>query len=710
MLGDPPADGWLGREQGEGGGQVEDRRGEERRGEERRGNHDPVGTSVAHCAALPEIRFTMKAIFALSLGDNYYNSSCQLHPVDLSRPKQKNCTMFFKKYRFAETQTWFINIICSTKGQVLSVTYIPSCHIKLNPPPKPEVNLTTVVWFPQYPRHLRFKEYCGQLQLRQQDQPWRDPPLSKECKSKGLSCQIRLPDDLIKGDKYEARIRVQATRHKSTWSDWSPSESWVATVGREKPTVAQPSDQIGSPPGPQGRTHPVFRGAHRAPPGSQHKSQVLRVLQSSRAMLINELYNTNDEETPKLSDAVPAVANIGSSTPPAGRNKLDRNTRPGTLDPNTNGSTHPVFRGAHRAPAGSQYKSQFLHVLQSSRVGWRPRKSRAMLINELYNTNDEETKVSSTMEGVRATLGTVLSLLVFFLIIILIKMDRTTWIYIVKRLRGPPLPHPGKSFLQEVDFKNPKNPPFLPPSESFHLLVKPIEIAQVEVTSSVNAVSPTELEEKVITVIGGQPSTSSSFFNPIYSHLCPPFPPALPLTAGNLETCDADTPYSPSSCNSDKITRQDEDLAILKLLSEGNCKATIVISDYEKVEREETDRIRLQSLDSGMCSTEEVSQESLEADSITKSGDEIEEDENDFQKLFGGEDVLDKGSIQVCSGYEQFQKMPSDTSELLTMDSGFIIGGCGQLANHDDSLTDEEEDQKPAESMLLLDSPHAPVS
>ncbi|XP_056880918.1 uncharacterized protein LOC130521359 [Takifugu flavidus] len=105
--------------------------------------------------------------------DNYYNSSCQLHPVDLSRPKQKNCTMFFKKYRFAETQTWFINIICSTKGQVLSVTYIPSCHIKLNPPPKPEVNLTTVVWFPQYPRHLRFKEYCGQLQLRQQDQPWR---------------------------------------------------------------------------------------------------------------------------------------------------------------------------------------------------------------------------------------------------------------------------------------------------------------------------------------------------------------------------------------------------------------------------------------------------------------------------------------------------------------------------------------------------------
>ncbi|TWW78143.1 Phospholipid phosphatase 4 [Takifugu flavidus] len=40
MFGDPPADGRLGKEKGEGGGQVEDRigrRGEERRGEERRG-------------------------------------------------------------------------------------------------------------------------------------------------------------------------------------------------------------------------------------------------------------------------------------------------------------------------------------------------------------------------------------------------------------------------------------------------------------------------------------------------------------------------------------------------------------------------------------------------------------------------------------------------------------------------------------------------
>lgn len=257
--------------------------------------------------------------------------------------------------------------------------------------------------------------------------------------------------------------------------------------------------------------------------------------------------------------------------------------------------------------------------------------------------------------------------------------------------------------------QNPKNSPFLPSTQYFNLSVKPIEISPVEVTSSVSAVLPIGVKEKLLTDKGSHPSNSSSFSNPIYSHLCPSFPPALPLTAGNLVTCGVDTPYGPSSCHRDKITRQDEDLAILKLFSEGNCKATFVISDYEKVERAETDRIRLKSLDSGMCSTEEVSQESLEADSITKSGDEIDEEENDFLKLFGGGDVLDKGSIQVCSGYEQIQKTPSDTSELRSLDSGFIIGGGGQLANHDDSQT-EEEDQKPAESMLLLHSPHAPVS
>lgn len=255
--------------------------------------------------------------------------------------------------------------------------------------------------------------------------------------------------------------------------------------------------------------------------------------------------------------------------------------------------------------------------------------------------------------------------------------------------------------------QNPKNPPFS--SDSFHLLVKPVEIAQVEVTSIPNDAAPTRLEEKMqagLTVKAGHPSTSSGFSNPIYSHLSPQLPAPVLLASGNLEATDADTPVGCRSA--DKNLEQDEESAILRLLksSEGKCESTFVISDYEKVERAEMDRIRLQSLDSGVDSAEEVSQESLEADSITKAAaedrDEKEQEENDFRKLFGGGGVVDKGSIKVCSGYNQIQKMQNDTAELLSLDSG-ISSGCGQLMNREDSLTEEEE------SALLLCSPHAPV-
>lgn len=253
--------------------------------------------------------------------------------------------------------------------------------------------------------------------------------------------------------------------------------------------------------------------------------------------------------------------------------------------------------------------------------------------------------------------------------------------------------------------QNPKDLPFS--GESFHSLVKPVEIAQVEVTSAPNAGAPRKPKEKIqgaLAVGAGHPSTSSSFSNPVYSHLSLQLSSALPLASGNLEACGADTPVG---CHSDaKELEQDEESAMLRLLTEGNSKSTFVMSDYETVERREMDRVRLQSSDSGVSSAEEVSQESLEADSITKSadedGDEKEQEEDDFQKLFGGGGVVDQSFIQICSGYDQIPKMCNDTAELLSLDSG-VSSSCGQLMNPDDSLTEEDE------AVLLLSSPHAPV-
>lgn len=46
---------------------------------------------------------------------------------------------------------------------------------------------------------------------------------------------VELDDDwLIRGERYEARVRVKSeeTDQSSTWSGWSPTASWVSTVGR----------------------------------------------------------------------------------------------------------------------------------------------------------------------------------------------------------------------------------------------------------------------------------------------------------------------------------------------------------------------------------------------------------------------------------------------------------------------------------------------
>lgn len=66
-----------------------------------------------------------------------------------------------------------------------------------------------------------------------------EPPLSKECIWE-WDCKAKLPDDLIKNERYEARIRVKPSSYSSIWSDWSPTVSWVTTTGRAKPTKPPP--------------------------------------------------------------------------------------------------------------------------------------------------------------------------------------------------------------------------------------------------------------------------------------------------------------------------------------------------------------------------------------------------------------------------------------------------------------------------------------
>ena len=141
---------------------------------------------------------------------------------------------------------------------------------------------------------------------------------------------------------------------------------------------------------------------------------------------------------------------------------------------------------------------------------------------------------------------------------------------------------------------------------------------------------------------------------------------------------------------------------MLQLLSKGNnnSEQVVVVSDYEKVEKLQVECLRLQSLDSGMCTGEEVSQESLEAGNISanESHDKTPEEKEggsgtvDFQKLFGGSgSVFGKGSIQVCSDYEQVQKLQPESPELPSLDSGVSSGG-EERVSHEESQEESHEE------------------
>ncbi|XP_051240353.1 uncharacterized protein LOC127354473 [Dicentrarchus labrax] len=507
-----------------------------------------------------------------------YNGSCKLEPVDVSRPTLQKCSVIFKsEWKFQTIHNLSVTLDCKPGKQRFTIYYMPSCHIKLNPGPKPTINFTTISWIPQVSEHgvLRSSLYKSQLQWKQEDQSWTDPSVQKkqthetQCQ---WDCKAELdPDQLIQDERYEARIRVKIVgndKYGSTWSDWSPTASWVSPIGKAKP----PSDFAGGPFG--------------------------------------------------------IVA--------------------------------------------------------------------CMLVVGLC-----------------------------FFICLLIRTDKTTWIYIGKRIRGPPIPDPRYSFLQDVN--NWLGPHFT--SESFSSFLKPVEIISVEVTSTVDAISPSRPDAALLEKMRSESSnesTSSSFSNPSYSHISPP-PPVSSLTAGNLAPCGIDSPYGPvvnqgegENAEQGKDELRGKEVEITQLLRKGSniSEPMPVISDYEKVEKPQVERSRLQSLDSGMCSGEEISQESLEVDSIsvTDSHDEGPEDKEereegntkDFQKLFGGSrGIFDKGSIQVCSGYEQVQKLPADSPELPSLDSCISSGG-NEQESQEESL--EEVDKSTETTRFLFPPPSSPLA
>ncbi|XP_034388578.1 uncharacterized protein LOC117730728 isoform X3 [Cyclopterus lumpus] len=444
---------------------------------------------------------------------------------------------FSKEGQFQSFHVLSIDLSCNPGGLTLSTSYKPACHIKLDPPPPPKVNSSTVSWVPRAAAHGRLSSYSSQLQWKQEAQSWTDASVRKNDFSADHESifpaerQLDL-DQLTRGQQYEARTRAKTTDRdlKSSWSDWSPVASWVSSVGRTR------------------------------------------------------------QRAPDLNVAVLVMV-----------------------------ATAAAFA--------------------------------------------------------------------VFLVGVGFKTNKSSWVYMVKSITGTPVPNPAKSFLQDVDFQSWLSPHFT--GESFHSLLKPVEMVSVEVSSAVDGVARRHPEAVLLEKMRSESShesTGSNFSNPSYSELCPP--PVSSLTAGNLAPCVADTPYGPVGGQEETVEQEvrgeEEESEVRLLLSKGG-DSMPVVSDYERAEKVQVERVRLQSLDSGVCSGEEVSQDSLEADSMNAMQGEEESEEGDgpevdVQKLLGG--VLGNGSIRVCSGYERVQTPPGGP-ELRNTDSG--LSGVGEEEAVDES-------------------------
>ncbi|XP_077462237.1 uncharacterized protein LOC144077974 [Stigmatopora argus] len=402
-----------------------------------------------------------------------------------------------------------VRINCSN----LEMSYRPSCHVKLPPPGKPQINWTIVSW---EAKHAWMSRFDFQLEWKLADEPWNGATVHRELKSCNQS-QLSL-DQLIRGAKYEARVRVRSTEPEvqCLWSDWSTPARWTSDVGV--------STQL---------------------PG-------------------NPLW---------------LVMGVTIS-----------------------GTAFAVF----------------------------------------------------------------LALLVF-------RTDKTTWLYTFRKIRGPPIPDPGKSFLQNVGLleqekKKWASPPFS--TESLKSFMGPVDILLVKSGVCVEDGGPgspldcEDLWEKLKT------KTTK-----VSSQQWPPPLPLSSLTSGNLKQCAPDSPYAPVEVLTDQVGEMNDIrklLAVLDSFSEGNDKATLVISDYEKIEKHQSRPL------------------GEDEESGSQPGGES-------RSLFG--QFLTEGSIQLSLDYECIHTAicDADGSELLSADSG-ICSGTEETGGLEESLEEGE-----TEAPILLD-------
>ncbi|KAM9346036.1 interleukin-2 receptor subunit beta [Symphorus nematophorus] len=125
------------------------------------------------------------------------------------------------------------NVSCTWNGSPVAPDMNCSISVKMHPPGVPTVNSTaneTWIWWSEGSPLSKFiKSFIFEVQIKQNHQTWNE---AYEMTTQELKLST---NQQLKGH-CQVRVRVQSSRHKSHWSDWSPTTSWIGA-----PDVVEPS-------------------------------------------------------------------------------------------------------------------------------------------------------------------------------------------------------------------------------------------------------------------------------------------------------------------------------------------------------------------------------------------------------------------------------------------------------------------------------------
>ncbi|KAG5278806.1 hypothetical protein AALO_G00102960 [Alosa alosa] len=135
------------------------------------------------------------------------------------------CVLHFPNLSYFDLVTTYdLKASCKNKAVASLESYNPYKRtVKMPPPRMPTIENTTISWtlFRTSLFETEFVKYTFELQYKTDRQRW------KECKSITVEQTSRhLQEELEKGQRYQARVRIRPEFDAWMWSDWSPVASW----------------------------------------------------------------------------------------------------------------------------------------------------------------------------------------------------------------------------------------------------------------------------------------------------------------------------------------------------------------------------------------------------------------------------------------------------------------------------------------------------